>query len=333
MTRDTKAAEAYWAAWREVEVSFAAKDQDAVPEHWRTFGDRRSMITGSPRTASSPIGALLNYGYALAEFECRIALLAMGLDPGLGWSHRDHPYRDSAALDMLEAIRPDVDLWLSDQLSSHIFARRDFHELDTGHIRLAPHTARMVAESVLPLAQGAVAAIAESVARMLSPDGRMIRARLTNADRARGRGKGRARTKIAAGCRECGVVLDDPERLVCDECLRDVDAARTVKLKAAGKAKLAEMRASADDPSKSAEAKAKRGEALRRQWALQKSWDAANPGPHDVERYRQDIWPGLSAVPVAEIAQATGLSKVSARDIRSGRQVPHPRHWVALERL
>ena len=53
-----------------------------MPEHWCSFGERHSPLTTSPRRAATPAGAILNYLYALAEFECRLALLAVGLDPG-----------------------------------------------------------------------------------------------------------------------------------------------------------------------------------------------------------------------------------------------------------
>jgi CRISPR/Cas system-associated endonuclease Cas1 len=93
-------------------VSFSRADEGQVAEHWRAFGERQSPLATSPRKAVTPAGAMLNYLYALAEFECRLALLAVGLDPGLGWAHRDAPYRDSAALGVLEALRPEVDAHL-----------------------------------------------------------------------------------------------------------------------------------------------------------------------------------------------------------------------------
>ncbi|MGH9322196.1 MAG: CRISPR-associated endonuclease Cas1, partial [Vicinamibacteria bacterium] len=106
---EAKAAAAYWGAWRDVRVRFARADETRIPKHWSVFTERQSPLSTSARKAVTPAGAMLNYLYALAESECRLALLAVGLDPGLGWAHRDAPYRDSAALDLLEPLRPLVD--------------------------------------------------------------------------------------------------------------------------------------------------------------------------------------------------------------------------------
>jgi CRISPR/Cas system-associated endonuclease Cas1 len=61
------------------------------------------------RPAATPINALLNYSYGLAEIECRLAAITVGLDPGMGIVHTDKRNRDSLALDLLEAIRPLVE--------------------------------------------------------------------------------------------------------------------------------------------------------------------------------------------------------------------------------
>ena len=64
-------ANVYFAAWeRGVEVAFVRRDLDRLPEHWRRFNGRRSALNpGSPRSATDPVGAMLNYGYKLAEIE------------------------------------------------------------------------------------------------------------------------------------------------------------------------------------------------------------------------------------------------------------------------
>jgi hypothetical protein len=54
---------AYWGAWKNGSLRFARKDEKSIPEHWRTFGQRRSPITDSPRLAANPANALLNYLY------------------------------------------------------------------------------------------------------------------------------------------------------------------------------------------------------------------------------------------------------------------------------
>jgi hypothetical protein len=49
--------------------------------------------------------------------------------------------------------------------------------------------------------------------------------------------------------------------------------------------------------------------------------------------FRTEILPKLKGVPASEIAAATGLSRNFAATIRSGKHVPHPRHWNVLRAL
>jgi len=115
---EAKAATLYWAALAPLPVRFAQADVGLIPERWSTVGERHSILSGKPRLAISPAHAILNFLYHLAAVEASLALLALGLDPGLGWAHRDAPYRDSAALDLVEAVRPDVDGYVLDLLSN-----------------------------------------------------------------------------------------------------------------------------------------------------------------------------------------------------------------------
>jgi hypothetical protein len=71
----------------------------------------------------------------MAELECRVGLIAMGLDPGIGWAHKDAPYRDSAALDVLEPLRPVADAWVLRLLRARTSSRREFIELPNGQVR------------------------------------------------------------------------------------------------------------------------------------------------------------------------------------------------------
>src|SRR5207245_678059 len=106
------AASLHWSAWEHLPVLFVRRDQLKVPEHWKTFGKRRSPLSGNARLAGNPANALLNYLYALLEAEARFACLAVGLDPGVGILHADQWSRDSLALDVMEAVRPDADAFL-----------------------------------------------------------------------------------------------------------------------------------------------------------------------------------------------------------------------------
>lgn len=102
---ESAAASEYWSLWKNVPILFPRKDAELVPSHWLRFGSRHSPLTGGPRLAVTPGNALLNYLMALGETECRLALVACGLDPALGFIHRDTANRDSLALDLIEVFQ------------------------------------------------------------------------------------------------------------------------------------------------------------------------------------------------------------------------------------
>ena len=147
MQLEAAAAGAYWAAWPAVPMTFAREDRARIPEHWRTFGSRRSPLSASAHNAITPANALLNYLYAILETEARIAALAVGLDPGLGVLHADQRARDSFACDLMETVRPRVDAYLLDLLGSHTFRAADFIELRSGVCRVSSTLRARLAET------------------------------------------------------------------------------------------------------------------------------------------------------------------------------------------
>src|SRR5271166_2929616 len=112
------------------------EDTRKIPDHWKVFGTRISPASGSPRCAVNPANAILNYLYAILESESRLALAAVGLDPGLGFLHVDSRTRDSLACDLMEAVRPTVDAYVLDWLTHRLFQRKDFFEMADGTCRL-----------------------------------------------------------------------------------------------------------------------------------------------------------------------------------------------------
>jgi len=62
---EAQAAAAYWSAWRDLPIMFPKNDEPRVPAHWRSFGTRKSPVSGSPRLAPNPPNAILNYLYAI----------------------------------------------------------------------------------------------------------------------------------------------------------------------------------------------------------------------------------------------------------------------------
>jgi hypothetical protein len=49
--------------------------------------------------------------------------------------------------------------------------------------------------------------------------------------------------------------------------------------------------------------------------------------------FRTEVLPKLVGVSTSKIALGTGLSRNFAATIKSGKHVPHPRHWAALRQL
>jgi CRISPR-associated endonuclease Cas1 len=164
---EAQAAGIYWAQWSSLAVSFARKDAARVPEHWRTFGVRRSPVSGTSRNAANPANAILNYLYAILEAEAAIAVRMVGLDPGMGFLHADQKNRDSLACDLMEAVRPQVDAVVLDLLTTRTFSARDFDKNRLGVCRVLPPLTHLLAETA-PRWAKAVAPITERVAQMLA---------------------------------------------------------------------------------------------------------------------------------------------------------------------
>jgi CRISPR-associated protein Cas1 len=337
MSVESQAAVAYWAAWEAEPLRFARSDQGMIPEHWKTVGSRRSALAvTSPRLATTAAQAVNNYVYALAEFACSIGLKAAGLDPGLGWLHRDAPYRASAALDIQEAVRPIADAFVLDLLRSRTFSRREFGELPSGQVRLSSSLAKPLAQAALPVLESAVQPVVGEVVRVLAASsGSRIRPRARRSQIKLGvvqpRPARRVRTggRVASACQICGFILDDAERQICDECLPEYNAERTAKLATSGKESLAAMRASADDPARSPAATMKKREKSRSTSLAMRAWEREH-GRGDPKLYESEILPTIRAMTVPQLMKLTGLSQFHCWKVRRGERRLHARHWEAV---
>jgi CRISPR-associated endonuclease Cas1 len=317
LAAEAAAAVVYFGAWQgRVAAQFVKRDEGVAPEHWRRFAGRHSLLTGEPRAATDPVGALLNYSYRLLEAETRIALLTFGLDPGLGFAHVDG-HRDSLALDVMEAVRPEVDAWLLGFLRKRPFRTREFLEERDGRCRLTPPLAHEVA-STIGCWRSLVTPVVERLARLLgnserellqgfaltpraapqrlTPSDRRTRSRVEAAvDR---RGKREATFAVDPRCHNCGEPLSGKR---CRDC--------------------GFTPVTVDDPG----ADRQRLVMMDRQ-RTNREWSGDDGGLD----FASDILPGLQGVTLRRIMEATGLSKRFASQIRNGLAVPHRRHWKAL---
>lgn len=97
------------------------------------------------RPPRDPFNALLSFLYTLLTHDCRSALETVGLDPAVGFLHRDRPGRPSLALDLAEELRP----LLGDRLALSLINRRqvserDFRRFDNGAVLLKEESRKIV---------------------------------------------------------------------------------------------------------------------------------------------------------------------------------------------
>ncbi len=85
----------------------AAREYYAVFDHLITAQKAAFRFRGrNRRPPLDNMNALLSFLYTLLSFDCASALETVGLDPQVGFLHRDRPGRQSLALDLMEEIRP-----------------------------------------------------------------------------------------------------------------------------------------------------------------------------------------------------------------------------------
>lgn len=82
-------------------------------------------ITGrNRRPPKDNMNALLSFLYTLLRHDVQSALETVGLDPAVGFLHRDRPGRPSLALDLMEELRP----YLADRLALSLVNRKEITE-------------------------------------------------------------------------------------------------------------------------------------------------------------------------------------------------------------
>lgn len=74
----------------------------------------------SRRPPLDPVNALLSFAYTLLAHDVRSALETVGLDPAVGFLHRDRPGRPGLALDLMEEFRAPI----ADRLVLSLISRR-----------------------------------------------------------------------------------------------------------------------------------------------------------------------------------------------------------------
>jgi len=108
---------------------------------------REEFVFGgrSRRPPLDNVNALLSFVYTLLVHDVRSALETVGLDPAVGFLHRDRPGRPSLALDLMEELRP----YLADRLVLSLINRGQvgptgFEKTESGAVMMDEQTRKTV---------------------------------------------------------------------------------------------------------------------------------------------------------------------------------------------
>lgn len=141
----------YFAAWKTVELDWKAEGQYPIPETWRKYQARSSILTGRKARnwkASHPINAMLNYAYSIRLAQIQIRATIDGYDPFAGIMHHYRREVPAFAYDLIEPERPKVDAQILKFAQSQKFTGADFILRKDGVCRLSPQLARQIAALV-----------------------------------------------------------------------------------------------------------------------------------------------------------------------------------------
>ena len=90
------------------------------------------------RPPTDPVNALLSFVYTLLTHEAAAALQGVGLDPYVGFMHRDRPGRVSLALDLMEELRPIMaDRFVLSLINRAELTIKDFTTQENGAVLLS----------------------------------------------------------------------------------------------------------------------------------------------------------------------------------------------------
>jgi CRISP-associated protein Cas1 len=161
---EARGAAVYFAGWQDQPIKWKGLSRRPIPPDWHRCGTRAGVRgTGSNRRAAHPTNAMLNYGYAVLESEVRIAILTAGLDPEIGYLHANRKGRLSLVYDLMEPMRPVVDMAVLAFVNEQTFAPNDFILSERGICRLHPQLARRIVET-LPMVDDLARPVSELLA-------------------------------------------------------------------------------------------------------------------------------------------------------------------------
>ena len=323
------AAVRYFDALRDIPIFWPKSDLRKVPQHWRIFGTRASVLSGGPRLATNPPNAILNYCFALCESEARLALNALGLDPGIGYLHLPRAQSGFLRIGHHGTYSPGSRA-MAISVGEHrtispegVFRaiERQLPSDDTLCEKLSS-TAPVWGRLLAPWAEFVASELWRSVKSRILKSDRLLASRLTQAHRREVKGSEVPAVNLPATdhlCEVCGAKIRRHNSKRCAKCTKPVMSANFT----AG-------RKAAQNP----EHRAKMANTMRAHKQAIAAWNPADlPAWLDRDAYRTRILPALATVTPTQIVSALNVSWPYAKAIQSGRYTPHARHWEKLARL
>jgi hypothetical protein len=220
-------------------------------------------------------------------------------------------------------VRPEIERWLYDWVTTEPLRRADFHEDGTGNCRLMSGFTSQLSETALTWGK-LVAPWAEFVAQTLSST---IRGKPVVATRLTQRNKREVQNSVVPTaahprpehrCEDCGTKIPRDKK-ICGKCWQK----QTIQEFARGR-KLAQR----------AESIAKRADTMLQHRKRIRNWKPSEvPVWLTREVYLERVLPALANVPKKHIRTALAVSEPYASYIRAGMRIPHIRHWQALAEL
>jgi CRISP-associated protein Cas1 len=136
---EAKCANVYWKGYRK-----------GVSALWPESGfiSRGNTSYSWTRNAADPINALLNYGYAILEARCRVAVVRAGFDPTIGYLHSIAASKHPLVYDFQELGRAVVDSVVLEMVRAEPSVRKKGAFLRTTDwgLRLAPETSQKLVQ-------------------------------------------------------------------------------------------------------------------------------------------------------------------------------------------
>lgn len=111
-------------------------------------GDSLRFHGRQRRPPTDPVNALLSFLYTLLRHDIQSALEGVGLDPQVGFLHRDRPGRPGLALDLMEEMRA----FIADRLALSLINRRQvatagFKTTESGAVHMSDETRKTILEA------------------------------------------------------------------------------------------------------------------------------------------------------------------------------------------